>query len=350
MYAAPMPPQVVQIVAKSGGFKSAVMWVFGMLLFAGVFFFGIMIGISAMLAGSTIENVVLHENYRDAVRSNSTVAVIPINGVIDSHMAAFARAAVDNVLDDNSVRAVVLRVDSPGGGVSASDEIWYQIERLKNAGHTVVASYGGVAASGGYYISCGANHIVAEPTCVTGSIGVIAQVLTMEQLLDKVGIQPVTLVASGSPDKDVANNMFRTWTDDDRAKLSKMLDSAYDTFRKRVATGRGTAISNDDQLTSVADGSIYTADEALANGLVDGVGYLDDAIAQAEKMAGLKPGTAGVYIVREPPSLFGSGLFAQMRGQAQGRSAASANDVLDADRLRALLNELAAPRVAYLMH
>ena len=344
-------PQVVHVVARSGGFKSAVMWVFGMLLFAGVFILGIVLGAGAMLASSSFETVVLREHYRDGMATANTIAVIPIEGVITRDTAEFVRAAVDHVLDDRSVRAVVLRVDSPGGEVAPSDEIWYQVERLKNAGRQVVASYGGMAASGGYYVSCGANSIVAEPTCITGSIGVIAQVLTLEQLMEKVGIEPVTLVASESPDKDVANNIFRSWTEEDRAKLRKMLDAAYDTFRKRVETGRSNVISDEARLDAVTDGSIYTADEALVNGLVDSVGYLDDAITQAEKLTGLKAGTAKVYILHEPPSLFGNGLLGQAQTMRwQNGAAATRSDMLDADRLRALLNELSSPRVAYLMH
>jgi len=340
-----MPPTIhtVHVVAKSGGFRSAVMWVIGLLLFAGVFILGISIGVGAMLAGSNFDNVVLRENYRGGFLAKTNIAVIPIEGVIDGFMAEFVRTAVDDVLEDQSIAAVVLRVDSPGGGVSPSDEIWYQIERLKNAQLPVIASYGGIAASGGYYVSCATDHIVAEPTCITGSIGVIAQVLTMEELMNKIGVEPVTLVASGSPAKDVANNPFRQWNEADKAKLGKMLDSAYITFRERVKTGRAEKISDSEALDRVADGSIYTAYEALSNGLVDGVGYLDDAIAHAEKAAGLQPGSSSVFVLRQPPSLFGNGLFGQL-------NAPRSDHAFNADRVRSLLDELSAPRVAYLMH
>lgn len=336
----PPPPQVVKIVAKSGGFRSAIMWLLAMAMFFGIFVIGVIIGIAAMKAAP---NVVLREHYRDGKVNNAAIAVIPIIGAIDAHQASFVREAVNDVINDGWVKAVVLRVDSPGGGVSPSDEIWYQIERLKKAGYPVVASYGGVAASGGYYVSCATDHIVAEPTCVTGSIGVIAQVMTMEQLMEKIGVTPVTLVAEGSPDKDVANNMFREWNDDDRAKLGKMLDSAYITFRDRVKNGRKEKISDSAKLDKVADGSIFTAYEAQANGLIDEVGYLDDAIAVAEKLAKVSAGGAEVFVVREPPSLFGDQLFVANR---------SPNPMagLDAERIRSLLTELAAPRVAYLMH
>ncbi len=346
----PPPPQVVHIVAKSGGFKSAVMWVLAMILFAGMFIVGIMTGVGAMLAESTYESIVLREQYREGLFATNAIAVLPIEGVITQQTADFARAAVDEIIEDNSVRAVILRVDSPGGEVAASDQIWYQVERLKSTGLKVVASYGGLAASGGYYVSCGADHIVAEPTCITGSIGVIAQVFTMEQLMEKIGVQPVTLVASQSPSKDVANNMFRSWTDDDRAKLGKVLDAAYATFRKRVETGRASVITDPSRLDAVADGSIYTADEALLNGLVDGIGYMDDAIAKAEQLAKLQPKSARVFILREPPTFFGNGIFGQAQSAARAARSPGKGELLDGDRIRALLDELSAPHVAYLMH
>jgi protease-4 len=208
-----------------------------MFLFAAVFIVGITVGIAVMVAGS--EDIVIEHDYQDG--RSAKIAVIPIEGIIDGDMSAFARDAVDHALDKN-FDAVILRVDSPGGGVASSDRIWYEVERLKKAGVPVVASYGGVAASGGYYVSCGADYIVAEPTCITGSIGVIAQVLTLEGLMNKIGIEPVTLVATGSPRKDVANDIFHTWNEDDRQTVVTMLDAAYGTFVNRVSTGRAKTL------------------------------------------------------------------------------------------------------------
>jgi protease-4 len=113
-----------------------------------------------------------------------------------------------------------------------------------------------------------------------------------------------------------------------------------------VKAGRGETLSDSVKLDNVADGSIFTAYEAISNGLVDQVGYLDDAIATAEKMSGISTGKAGVFILREPPSLFGNGLF----GMNQAPRKTGNSDWMDGERVRTLLNELAAPRVAYLMH
>lgn len=335
------PPQQLHITAKSGGFTRAVVFMAAMFLFIGVFVAGIILGVGAMLAGSSVDSVVLEEPYQHG--GGARIAVIPIEGIIDGSMSVFARDAVDHAIEKN-FDAVILRVDSPGGGVASSDRIWYEIERLKKAGVPVVASYGGIAASGGYYVSCGADHIMAEPTCITGSIGVIAQVLTLEGLMTKIGIEPITLVATGSPRKDVANDIFHSWTEEDRQTVVQMLDAAYVTFVDRVAAGRATTLPSAETVQLLADGSIFTAAQASGNGLIDSVGYLDDAIRHVETMSLRKAaGSADVVFLRYPPPLFGDGLLMQAR---QGGSGAAA---LDGERLRTLANELAAPRLMYLM-
>lgn len=331
-------PQVVHVVAKPGGLSRALWFVLGLFLFAGVFVVGLTIGLTMMFAISNVPTAILEEVYRDGERR--TVAIIPVVGIIESRQAAFVHNAVEYVLQQSDIRAVVLRVDSPGGGVTSSDQIWYEIERLKKAGLPIIASYGGIAASGGYYVSCGADEIVAEPTCITGSIGVIAQIFTFEGLMDKVGIEPVTLVATGSPEKSTANDLFRSWTEKDRQKILTMLDAAYDTFNQRVKDGRKTAITDAAVIDALADGSIFTAQAAVTNGLVDRIGYLDDAITRAETAAGLRVGSSTVVFLRRPLS-FGEKLIAH----EQPRPAS----LLDADAIRSFVNDLGSPRVMYLM-
>ncbi len=331
-------PQVVHIVAKPGGLSRALMFVLGLFVFAGVFVVGLTIGLTMMFAISNVPTAILEEVYHDGDRN--TVAIIPVVGIIESGQAAFVRSAVDYALKQSDIRAVVLRVDSPGGGVTSSDQIWYEIERLKKAGLPIIASYGGVAASGGYYVSCGADEIIAEPTCITGSIGVIAQIFTFEGLMDKVGIEPVTLVATDSPEKSTANDLFRSWTDKDRQKVLTMLDAAYDTFNQRVKDGRKTAITDTAAIDALADGSIFTAQDAVDNGLIDGIGYLDDAIVRAEKSAGLRTGASTVVFLRQPPS-FTEALMAIERTRPA--------NLLDADAIRSFVNDLGSPRVMYLM-
>ncbi|MHC5025662.1 MAG: signal peptide peptidase SppA [Planctomycetota bacterium] len=333
-------PQVVQIVSKSSGFTRAILFMLALFMFGGVFAFGLFFGFFSGFSASAASGMsrLVDQPYRAG--SGGKIAIIPVVGVIDGPQAEFVRGAVDKVLDDRSVKAVVLRVNSPGGGVTASDQIWYQVRRLKNSGLPVVASYGGMATSGGYYVSCHADEIVAEETCTTGSIGVIAQILTMEGLLDKVGIEAVTLVASGSPQKDVANDMMRAWNDQDRDRVVTMLDAAYSTFLQRVQDGRGAVVDSTERIRELADGSVYTAQAALENGLIDQVGYLDDAIGAAERLASLPLGRSNVVILRDPPSFFGSPWL--LEGPAKTPA------TLDAETIRSFVSDLSAPRMMYL--
>jgi protease-4 len=336
--AAHLQPRTLQIVNRSGGFQAAIGLMVGLLALGAIFVVGLVIGAATMFAGSIAESAITHELYREGGRSK--VAIIEVEGVIDPYRARVFRLLADEVLATGSIKAVILRVDSPGGGIAPSDEIWYQVQRLKDAGLPVIASYGGLAASGGYYISCGADHIVAEPTCVTGSIGVIAQTFVLSGLMDKVGIEPVTLLSTASPDKDLGNP-FRPWTEQDYARYTAMLDAAYGIFNARVRDGRGSVITDPARIDALADGSIYTADEAVKNGLIDAVGYLDDAVAAAEQHAGLGAGRATVVILREPLPLLG-GLLG-----VHGREPSRRLD--DAEAVRSLVNELGSTRVMYLM-
>lgn len=336
-------PPVVQVVERRRGFGRGV----GVLITAltallAVFASGAIVAtiVLIVVSLSMVDTRIQAQTYRDG--GSRMVYVIPVMGVIDSNQAWFVRRCVDRVLRDGSTVAVVLRVDSPGGGVTPSDQIWYEVGRLQKAGLPVVASYGGVSASGGYYASCSSDFIMAEDTTITGSIGVIAQIMTLEGLMDKVGIEPVTLVASGSPAKSTANDMFRAWTDEDRAHVLRMLDAAYETFNKRVQDGRSKTITDPARLAAIADGSTYTAKQALSNGLIDGIGYLDDAVTEAEKQATLGAGSATVHLLTRPPTLLGGGgPFARARTPRP--------DILDAERVRSFVNDLAGVRLMYLM-
>jgi len=323
----PPQPPVIRVVAKPGGLAQFFTMIFGLLLLGGFFIFGLVLGVFFSFAAQTAEDAVYPTVYRQGT-SADRIAIIPVEGVIDDFTSWSVREAVSYVISNQrseNIRAVVLRVDSPGGGVTASDQIWHEVEQLKNA-------------------ACGTDHIVAEETTTPGSIGVIAQIFTMQELMNKVGVEPITLVASGSPEKDVANDIFHAWTDEDREKVRTMLDAAYDTFRDRVKAGRLNTIGGESALDEVADGSIFTSAAAKDLGLVDSIGYLDDAIAQAEKMGGAIVGRSEVIRIEPPLALFG-GLWAQERPAGRRFS----DDALNADHLRSLVNDLAAPRVMYLV-
>lgn len=188
-------------------------------------------------------------------------------------------AQIKRAKEDNDAKAIVLRVNSPGGGVVASDEIYHA---LKESGKPVVVSMGDLAASGGYYISMAADWIVANPNTLTGSIGVISQFANAEELLDKVGVEFV--VVKSGPAKDTGSP-FREMTEEERERWQALIDEVYAGFVQVVMEGRGL---NEAEVRGLADGSIYTGRQALELGLVDALGYESDAIAKAAELGGIR--------------------------------------------------------------
>jgi protease-4 len=331
------------IVVRSSITRGVIGVMVGVVVTGLIFGFGLVIGFgggaAAVSGGTRLERSELRAGF------NGQILVVPIEGGIDDGMARFVAECAREIDAGNSPDAIILRVDSGGGGVSASDRIWKVIQDWQTKGIPVVASFGGTAASGGYYVACSCDQIVAEPTCITGSIGVIAQMFTLQGLTEKVGIEPLTIVANGSPRKDVANDMFRAWTDKDQAVVQGILDDAYATFTKRVLDGRAIQFSDLSDVQQVADGSVYTAQRALDAGLVDSIGYLEDAIATAESLAGLTAGAAAVSRLSRP-----SGLFDNPFGVTTSSTASSVLGGLGQRDLRDLAAELAQPRLMYQMH
>ena len=326
-------PTTVKVIATNGGFRTFVAFLAAMFIFLIVFLVGIVAGVSAFAAASEDEGLVQKTIMQSG--SSSTIAILEVTGVIDGTNAEYARQAVKEILENKNIRAVVLRVDSPGGGVTASDEIWHNIQKIKKANIPIVASYGGVAASGGYYISCGADHIIAQETTITGSIGVIANIMTFQDLLEKIGVNPVTLIAKDSPEKSVANDVYRNWTVKDKQKVRGILDAMYAVFYSRVKKGRGHVITDEKILETVANGSAYTSKQALSNGLIDGIGYLDDAITIAEQRSGLTNEKPTLLRISKSTPAFG-GLFG-----------ASSSNLTSSD-VRTMIQEFSMPTLMYL--
>lgn len=207
------------------------------------------------------------------------VGLVEILGEIDDPEPVVDQ--LDRMERDASVRAVVVRLDSPGGGVAASQEIYEAVRRVREAKKPVVASMGGVAASGAYYVACGADSIVANAGTLTGSIGVIMLFPNTEDLFRKVGIRFET-VKTGKY-KDIGT-MWRPMTDDERNLLQDVLTNVYDQFVDVIVEGRDLARED---ILPYADGRIFSGDQAQEYGFVDRVGDLDDAIRLAGRMAGI---------------------------------------------------------------
>ena len=274
--------------------------------------------------------------------TDDRIAVVYVDGMITNETAAFVNRTLRQFAQGETMpRAIVMRIESGGGSVGASDRIWHDIKQFK-AQHNVpvIASFGSVAASGGYYIAAPTDYIFCEATGVTGSIGVMAQVFTADGLLEKVGVTPEILVADGSPRKDVANDITRPWNEADREVVRDLLNNAHRRFVDVVAEGR-TQLSRD-QVVKLANGDIFTADEAVAAKLVDEVGYLESAIDYAASKAGFDPESEPTVTAIRPSS---GGLLSAISGRTSAPSASF--DLADGKRLRDTLVELTTPRLEY---
>lgn len=196
---------------------------------------------------------------------------------------------------DPKVKAVVIRVNSPGGSAYASEQIWREVTLLKKE-KPVIISMGDAAASGGYYISCASDRIFADPTTITGSIGIFGMVPNVSNLLTKkIGLKFDIVKTNEMADM---GTMSRPFNAAERAQLQKMIEQGYDTFTKRVADGRGMS---QDSVKLIAEGRVWTGEQGLKIGLVDELGNLDDAIAYAAKMIESKEYHTVSYPAEEDP-------------------------------------------------
>jgi protease-4 len=215
----------------------------------------------------------------DGISLREKVALVHVEGPIFE-----AKSAVDEIkeyLSDSSIKAIIVRVDSPGGGVAASQEIFASVKRAASE-KSVVVSMGSVAASGGYYISAPATRILANPGTITGSIGVILEIPNVEGLMDKVGVR--TEVIKSGKHKDLAS-AFRTMSDEDRRVLQNVIDDVYEQFIEDVAAARDLGV---DEVRGMADGRIYTGRQALELGLIDELGGLEEAIKLSAELTGIE--------------------------------------------------------------
>lgn len=216
-----------------------------------------------------------------ALVGKERIALIRIEGpILDS------RATVDELEtygDDPLVKAIVLRLDTPGGGVAPSQEIYNAVKRVRlDKQKTVVASMGNVAASGGYYIAVASDRILANPGSLTGSIGVVMQLANLENLMNKIGVKNI-VIKSGRY-KDVGSP-FRMMREEDRHLLQSVLDDAHRQFIEAVAAGRSLDAAD---VEALADGRIFTGQQAKDVLLVDALGDLTDAVKLAADMSGLQ--------------------------------------------------------------
>lgn len=248
------------------------------------------------------EQVAVYYAYGEIVQSQGTGL-----GMSQEHQIVGEKMIKDlqDLREDDDVKAVVIRVNSPGGSAFASEQIWREVCLLKEK-KPVVVSMGGMAASGGYYISCAANRIFAEPTTLTGSIGIFGMIPDMSELMtEKIGLKFDVVKTNEMSD---IGTMARPFNEAESAQMQKMINRGYDLFTKRVADGRGMA---QDSVKLIAEGRVWTGEQGLNIGLVDELGNLDDAVAHAAELAKVEKFRAVGYPAPDNP-------FDQLLNQTKG--------------------------------
>ncbi|MEN6334988.1 MAG: signal peptide peptidase SppA [Phycisphaerales bacterium] len=305
---------------------------FGLSVLANVGLFLLLVGVIFVFAGAGggYGATVL----RDGPHS-SRIAVVNIEGIIDESQADEVYRQLKSAREDPTIKGMIVRVNSPGGTISASDRIYRDIVNYRDErGQPVVAFMQGMAASGGYYASVACDEIIAEPTAITGSIGVVMSHFVFQELLqNKLGIQPVFLTKGQKKDWP---SSFRTPTAEELAYIDeRLLEPAYQRFVSVVKEGRRKVLSGD-EVAKLADGGIYVGEQAVTVELVDKTGYLDDAIATVKTRAGIDK--AQVIEYRRPLSVMDF-----LRAESKNKT-----NLLHLDR--STLSELATPQVLYLWH
>ncbi len=234
--------------------------------------------------------------------SDRKIAVIEVSGVIVADAGLSRRSAggiirgLQLAAADSSVAAVILEINSPGGEVTACDEIHHHIQKLREAGKPVISCMRSMAASGGYLIAAGTDHIIANRLTITGSIGVMIPAFNYAEMLKKIGVSTAAFTSGDM--KDMLSG-GRDWTDKEKAYVQDMVDKTFGEFAQIVADGRSQFADRDAVLAApFADGRILSGSEALDLGLIDQLGYPEDAYAKARELAG-KPG-APVIRYRQP--------------------------------------------------
>jgi protease-4 len=212
--------------------------------------------------------------------SGDKIAVVEINDVIMSSEKTVEQ--IKKFREDKSIKAIILRINSPGGGVAASQEIYEEVKRTRESGKIIVVSMGSIAASGGYYIAVGSSLIIANPGTLTGSIGVIAQFISIKDLAEKLGISQTTIKSGSLKD---AGSPFKQMNDSDKAYFQDVVDNSFMQFLDVVALERKM---DKETLLKYANGRVFTGLQAKDYGLIDSLGTFEDAIRITSNMAGIE--------------------------------------------------------------
>ena len=339
----PMPPPVMPVYPpmgeppkKTSGWRIFWRVVLVLSVIANIFLFLCVLGLGAAFVTGQgdlfASRDIFDENVLVKGDVSKKIVVIRLEGVIDGKMSSDVIEQIEAAGKDKRVKALIVRTISPGGSVSASDQIHHEISKFREkTKKPAIAFMQSVAASGGYYTSVACDRIVAEPTVITGSIGVIMAHLTVQELLeDKLGIVPV--VIKSGPKKDWPSVFHEATEEQKQYLMDKLISPAYERFVGLVAEGRKHVL-DEAQVRRLADGSIYGATEAYDNQLIDEIGYLEKAVETAESLAQIE----GAHVVEYSRQFSFSKFLA-----AENKSLLK----LDQNALR----EMATPQLMYLWH
>lgn len=292
-YPPPYHQQYYQPPARAFGCGKAAFYGFFILAFLGVIGVCTLVGSIFLfsVANNALDEITLEMDAKTVTekviqgnrKADSKIVIVTIEGLITGNADGFIAKQIRRVIADTDVKAVVLRVDSPGGTMSGSDYYHHLLQKMKSERKIpVVVSMGSIAASGGYYVSMVGNEIYAEPSTITGSIGVIASLFDASELFQKIGIESTPIV---SGKHKAMGSFMKPMSDEERALFQNLIDDNFARFKKIIREGRDGFANNPEELDKLATGQIFTANEAVANKLIDKIGFLDDAIAQAVKLA-----------------------------------------------------------------
>jgi protease-4 len=239
---------------------------------------------------------------RTTIDATDKVAVLYAEGsIVDAGSEGIVEGkiikTINKIHKNDDVKAVVLRVNSPGGSADASEQIWHAVKTLQAKGLPVVVSMGDYAASGGYYISCCADYIYAEPTTLTGSIGIFGTVPNFNKIREKVGLD-IDGVTTHKHSSMTTNMLYKGMNDQEHAMMQAMVERGYDLFTSRCAEGRGMT---QDAIKAIGEGRVWLGKDAIKIGLVDELGNIDAAIQKAATLAGLGTYDVAYYPEKQDP-------------------------------------------------
>ena len=285
----PQPPSSSSGCGKAAIFGCIVLSVLGVvgvcILVGAVFLFSVASGAFDEMIGEKEEKTVSEKFVSGNRQSGNKVVILTIEGIITNDADGFIAKQIRRAQSDIHVKAVVLRVESPGGTMSGSDFYLHLLKQIKSKRKIpIVVSMGSMAASGGYYVSMVGDEIYAEPSTITGSIGVIASLFNAADLFKMIGVEP-NLITSGR--HKAMGSMTKPMSEEERALWQHLIDDNFSRFKQIIREGRKDFAESPEELDKLATGQIFTANEAVANKLIDKIGFLDDAIEQAAKRANL---------------------------------------------------------------